>query len=61
MNNKCRKCGKDEKFYNEWRYADKGLIEFIIMLTVSTVLLQASDMTWSNYEWVCFKFSRLYH
>ena len=24
MNNKCCKCGKDAKFYNEWKYADKG-------------------------------------
>lgn len=23
MNNKCCKCGKDAKFYNEWRYLDK--------------------------------------
>ena len=23
MSNKCCKCGKDAKFYNEWRYADK--------------------------------------
>ena len=23
MNNKCCKCGKDAKFYDEWRYADK--------------------------------------
>ncbi len=23
MNNKCCKCGKEAKFYNEWRYADK--------------------------------------
>lgn len=23
MNSKCCKCGKDAKFYNEWRYVDK--------------------------------------